>query len=378
MRAHLLTSFNSTGHYILNSSHPAPHPKRPTDILIRVTAASYCHTDAVVAAGLVPPQPPLPHIGCHEFAGEVVALHPEHYTFANTVSIPSVGTLVAIPGRGNHVCGSCLECDADSSPLPDPRGFSVFCPAAGAGLGVDRPGGFAEYAVVDARQVAVIPDGMTAVEVAPLMCAGLTIFAALQKLALKQEQRVAIIGCGGGLGHLGMQFAAKMGLRVLGVDAKDEALEFARDLGLDERLVGIVDARAQEAGDLKSEMGKTDGRKFYEQMGVDAAIVLADSQSSFDYASELIRNGGKLMVLSFPPDGFRLNAFDLVIRRVSIEGSLIGSNRAMMDMFKFCLEHDVRARVKTYPFDKLNELVDDYHRGVTGKLVLEGPRQRQT
>lgn len=361
MRAWHLTAFNTP--YTLTAATPLPRLSKPTDMLIRVLAASYCHTDAVVAAGLVPRSPPLPHIGCHEFAGEVVALGPE------ASASWKIGDRVAVPGRGNHVCGACLECNSDSAVNPDPRGFSVYCPAAGAGLGVDRPGGFAEYAVVDARQVGAIPEGLGCAEVAPLMCAGLTVFAAIRKLGLKKGQRVAVMGAGGGLGHLGCQFASKMGLRVLALDVKGEALELVKGLGLEG--VRVVDARDTKAEEVRRELGAEDGRLFFEQMGVDAAIVLPESQTAFDYAMALVRNGGKMMVLSFPPEGFHFSAVDLVLRRVSIEGSLIGSNNAMRQMFVFCVEHGVRARIQRYPFEKLDELVEDYHRGKPGKLVLD-------
>ncbi|ETN39744.1 uncharacterized protein HMPREF1541_05970 [Cyphellophora europaea CBS 101466] len=378
MRAWHLTAFNTP--YTLTPSQPTPHPILPHDILIRVLACSYCHTDALVAAGAVPPQPALPHIGCHEFVGRVVAFFRDPDNPADAAVAPAeetrdglqlqlqLGDTVAVPGRGNHVCGACLECRADSAVSPDPAGFSVYCPASGAGLGVDRPGGFAEYAVVDARQVARVPEVLAPCEVAPLMCAGLTIFVALRKLGLRKGDRVGVVGCGGGLGHLGLQFAVKMGLRVHGFDMGKRALGLARGLGTGAE---VVDVRERGAEGVRREIGREDGRVFFEEMGLDAVVLLAESQEAWDYAVGLVRNGGKMMVLSFPPAGFRLNPFDLVIRRVSVEGSLIGSNRAMAEMFAFCVEHGVRAKIKRYPFEKLNELVEDYHQGEPGKLVLD-------
>lgn len=251
---------------------------------------------------------------------------------------------------------------------PDEPGYSVYCPYTPGGLGVGRHGGFREYAVVDSRQVAAIPEGMTAVEVAPLMCAGLTVYAALRKCELKAGQRVAIMGCGGGLGHLGLQFAVKMGLRTTGVDVAPRALGLAKDLGTG---ASIVDATAESAGDVRRRMGEEDGRGHLSEMGVDAVLILPESQTAFDYGVELVRNGGTVVVVSFPKDGFHVAASDLVFRRIRVVGSLIGSNRAMRDMFEFCRREGVKARVRTYPFDRLNELVDDYHAGVPGKLVLD-------
>ena len=360
IKAYVLEKFNTP--YELRDM-PVPVIEDPNDILIRVEAASYCHTDAVVAAGTITP-PSLPHIGCHEFAGTIVALSPE-----NEVSHGyRIGDRVAVSGRGNHVCGKCLECQTPSGPLPDEPGYSVFCPHSGGGLGVHRPGGFREYAVADARQVALIPSSMTAVEVAPLMCAGLTIYAALTKCELRPGQRVGIIGCGGGLGHLALQFARKMGLKTTGVDVAPKALELAEELRTG---ATIVDASKETAQNVKNKMGHEDGRQLPSEMGLDAVFILPESQQAFDYGVELVRDGGLVVILSFPSEGFHVAATDLVFRRITVTGSLIGSNRAMRGMFDFCVNNDVRARIRTYPFLKLNELVKDYQSGVAGKLVID-------
>lgn len=220
MKAHLLEEFNQP--YALRDV-PVPTIDDPNDLLIHVDAASYCHTDAVLGSGVMRP-PPLPHVGCHEFAGTIVALGDA------SIQQFKIGDRVAVPGRGNHVCGKCIECQNPSGLDPDEPGYSVYCPYAAGSLGVAQAGGFREYALVDSRQVALIPSSMSAVEIAPLMCAGLTIYAALRKCELQPGQRVGIMGCGGGLGHLGLQFATKMGLKTTGVDISPQALDLARNL----------------------------------------------------------------------------------------------------------------------------------------------------
>ena len=220
---------------------PLPQIEHPDDILIRVDAGSYCHTDAVVAAGTMHP-PSLPHVGCHEFAGTVVSL-PEGKSSVHGLK---VGDRVAVSGRGYHVCEKCPECQNPSGPDPDEPGFSVYCPYTHGGLGVHGPGGFREYAVVDSKQVSLIPDQMTAIEVAPLMCAGLTIYAALRRCNLQPGQRVGFIGCGGGLGHLGLQFAMKMGLKTLGIDISPKALQLARGLGTGAKIVDASEIKAED------------------------------------------------------------------------------------------------------------------------------------
>lgn len=312
MKAWVLEEFNKP--YQLRDV-PVPVIDDPNDLLIRVDACSYCHTDAVVAAGTVTP-PKLPHIGCHEFAGTVVAL-PLGMADCHGFQLQD---RVAVRGCGYHTCGKCRECRNPSGPLADDPGFSVYCPLAGVGLGVDRPGGFREYAIVDARQIVLIPDGLTAVDVAPMMCAGLTIFTALLKCALNPGARVGIMGCGGGLGHLGLQFATRMGLKTLGVDVSPRALELARVLHTG---ATIVDATRETANGLRHKLGDEDGLTLPSEMGLDAVLILPESQQGFDYGMELVRDGGKVVLLSFPPDGFRVAATDIVFRRITLEGSLV-------------------------------------------------------
>ena len=358
MKAHVLEQYGAP-YKLLDV--PIPAIEDPNDILIKVEAASYCHTDAVLASGKMHP-PPLPHIGCHEFAGSVVRVSEQPHGL-------KVGDRVAVPGRGNHVCGKCVECRSPSGPMPDEPGYSVYCPYAGGGLGVgNKPGGFREYAVVDSRQVAIIPDSITAVEAAPLMCAGLTIYAALKKCELTSGQRIGIQGCGGGLGHLGLQFATKMGLKTTGVDVAPKALELARSLDTG---ATIVDAATERAKDVKQRIGTEDGRENPAEMGLDAVLILPDSQRSWDYGMKLLRNGGLLVLVSFPPEGFHISAEDLVFRRIRVAGSLIGSNEAMNDMFEFCVKNGVKAKIRPYPFSELNRLVEDYTSGAGGKLVLD-------
>jgi D-arabinose 1-dehydrogenase-like Zn-dependent alcohol dehydrogenase len=153
MRAQVLEAFN-TPHKLQNLESP-PSPEGQ-DLLIRVLAASYCHTDAVFTSGAM--QPHLPRVGSHEFAGEIVALGP---SVSPTLSLAKA-TAVGVPGRAYHPCGECHECRENETV---PKGYGVYCTKAG-NLGLSRDGGFQEYCLVDSRQVAPIPQGMSAVETA--------------------------------------------------------------------------------------------------------------------------------------------------------------------------------------------------------------------
>ncbi|KAB8228885.1 chaperonin 10-like protein [Aspergillus alliaceus] len=163
MRAQVLKAFNTP--YVLKTLLKLAEPTGQ-DILVNVKAASYCHTDAVFASGAM--WQDLPRVGSHEFAGEIVAMGPD---------VPpelglKVGAGVGVPGRAFHPCGSCYQCNNNDG---DPDKYGVYCTKAG-NLGLSRDGGFQEFCITDSRQVAPIPSNMTAVETAPLMCAGLTIW----------------------------------------------------------------------------------------------------------------------------------------------------------------------------------------------------------
>lgn len=351
---------------------PIPVPSSPHDVLIKVDAASYCHTDYVLAEGQMPGLPSsFPHIGCHEFAGTVVS----HFKAPSPeASALTVGARVGVPGRAFHACGSCYECRNDRPRDPvaeDKGGYSVHCVTSGNN-GLSKDGGFAEYAVVDARQVAPIPDRLTAVETAPLMCAGVTIYAALKRCGQEKGSRVGILGAGGGLGHLGLQFGAKMGYRILGIEAADAPLALAQ--GIVQKLSPaprIVDARAKPATDVVQELGAEDGKQDVGEMGLDAIIVLPESQKAFDYGMKLLKTHGICVLVSFPEQGFHISAHDVVFRDIKIMGSLVGSNKILRETLNFSAEHGVRALTKSYVLTSLNDLVDEYHKGGGGKLVVD-------
>ncbi|OAL37374.1 hypothetical protein AYO20_03223 [Fonsecaea nubica] len=359
MKAWVLESFNTP--YKLRSDVPVPKPDGPYDVLIKVDAAGYCHTDAVLAAGQFPLPPKLPMVGSHEIAGTVVEADP------STGLKP--GDRVGSPGRNFHPCGECDECRKGPGPdgTGDPVGYSNYCPV-GKSNGIARDGGFQEYLVVDARQVAKFPEQLTAVEVAPLMCAGITIYEALKKCRLQPGQRVAIMGCGGGLGHLGLQFATKMGLKVIGVDASDGPLAIASSLDTGAE---IVDARVTPAMDIVKRLGQEDGKKYRGEMGVDAAIILPENQRAFQYGVDLLRNHGTCLVVSFPEKGFHFAASDVIFRDIRIIGTQLGTSRRVKEMLDFVVEHGVKTLKKVYEFDRLDELVEEYERGGGGKLVLD-------
>lgn len=159
-----------------------------------------------------------------------------------------------------------------------------------------------------------------------------------------------------------------MDLRITGVDAADGPLELARSL---KTKANIVDARSTAAEDVVQTIGKEDGKEDHADMGLDAVIILPESQVSFDYGVKLLRNHGVCVVVSFPENGFHVSARDLVFRDIQVVGSLLGSNTTLREMVNFAAKHGVKAVKKTFSLEKLNDLVDEYNKGGGGKLVVD-------
>lgn len=368
MRAQILEAFNTPYKF-----KDIPKPLEPTglDTLVKVEAASYCHTDAVFASGAM--WQDLPRVGSHEFAGTIAAVGPNVSPSLNL----KVGTKVGVPGRAFNPCGSCYECTHNDG---DPQGYGVWCAKAG-NLGLSRNGGFQEFALADSRQVAPMPEGLDAVNTAPLMCAGLTIWNALATAGVKMEKdanegfTVAISGAGGGLGHLGVQFATKLGCNVIAVDASDKQLrllkEVVKELGSLGSKVSIVDARKEKAEDVRLRVCGQPDPGLEGEKGADALIVLPEAQQAFDYGMKLLKNHSICVTVSFPKEGFLMQPRDLVFRHIQMKGVLVGRNRSLRAMLQFAAKEGVRAKLTTYPLEQLNELVEDYHKGASGKLVID-------
>lgn len=359
MHAQVLSAFNAP--YKL-TTRPLPPPPTSHDVLIRVHAASYCHTDAVYASGAMGKT--LPLVPCHEFAGTVVSLGVD----AQLSTRLQIGSHVGVPGRAYHPCGHCTECINSE----DETGYSVYCPKAGNN-GITRDGGFQEFAIIDSRQVVPMPEELGFVETAPLMCAGLTVFAALKRCKLEVGDTVGIIGCGGGLGHLGLQFAIEMGYRVVGIDNADAPLRLAESCLKARPSIGsaIFDARITDADTVLSSLPSSKNAALPSERGIPAVLILPESQAAFSFGMSLLRPHGKCVVVSFPEKGFHFSAKDLVFKDVEIVGSLVGSNRCAREMLLLAARTNVRASVRTWSLEGLNELVEAYKRGEGGKLVVD-------
>jgi propanol-preferring alcohol dehydrogenase len=361
MKAQVINAYNEP--YTLTTL-PLPHISSEHEILIKVEAAGYCHSDETLAAGDRANEPrSFPHVGGHELAATVVALAASPSATAKQFQI---GSRVGAPGRGFGACGACFECTNPSNAQP---GYSFFCPQT-LSNGFSKDGGFAEYAVVDARQCVLLPSDLSSIEAAPLMCAGVTIFKAIKRANLVAGQRLGIVGCGGGLGHLGLQFADAMGLKVTGVDAADAALKLASSL---KTSATIVDPRSVTAEQVLEQIGKEDGKAEIDKAdtGLDAVLILPENQAGFDYGLKLLRNHGLCVAVSLPKRGFVISGEDYVFRDIRIHGTILGTDADLKETVEFAAKHGIKPVLKTFKLEELNDVVELHRNGYGGKLVID-------
>ena len=337
MKAAVVTSFTQP---LEIQDRPVPEPG-PGQVLVRIEASGLCHTDIHAAHGDWPVKPVPPFVPGHEGVGIVEAI-------GAGVTERALGDRVALPWLG-HACGHCDHCV---------DGWETLCEEQqNTGYSID--GGFAEYAVADARYVVPVPAGVTAFDAAPLTCAGVTTYKAVKVAGIRPSERVAVFGIGG-LGHLAVQYARLVGGTVIAVDVEDEKLRLATELGADH----VVNAREQDPVAAIEALG-----------GADVAIVLAVMPSVFEQAFASLRRGGRLVCVGLPPESegpMDLPIFPTVLKGISVIGSIVGTRQDLAEVFELHALGRTRVVADGRKLDEVNEAIDDVLTGrATARLVIE-------
>ncbi|WP_228446619.1 alcohol dehydrogenase AdhP [Chryseobacterium sp. 3008163] len=315
--------------------------REPSDneILVKVIACGVCHTDLHACEGDWPAKPKMPLVPGHEAIGYVVAL-------GHSVKNVQEGDIVGVPWLYS-ACGCCDYCYT---------GWETLCESQKNG-GYSVDGGFAEYVVADARYVARFPSGINFAEMAPIICAGVTVYKGLKETGAKPGEWVGISGIGG-LGHLAIQYAKAMGLHVAAIDIAEDKLKLAKELGADV----TVNAKENDPGlFLKKETG-----------GMHGMLVTAPSTMAFNQALGALRRKGVLSLNGLPSGTFDLSIFDTVINGTTIKGSIVGTRKDMEEAIAFAVEGKVKTTVKTARLEDINTVFDEMKKGdISGRMVLE-------
>lgn len=317
---------------------PDPIPK-PEEIVLRVEACGVCHSDLHLVDGdwadsLA--RRVTPSIFGHEIVGTVLD---------RGASVRSIerGERVGV-GWVGETCGRCEQCVEGNDNLCAGRQVT----------GIDRQGGWASHAAVHASQVVRVPDGLDPCEVAPLFCAGVTVYRGMKKTAIRPGDRVAIFGVGG-LGHIAVQLARMWRAETTAIDPSDSRLELARELGARHTL------SPDDAAQSLLSVG-----------GAHVAVVTAASTSAYDEAFRSLRKGGTLVVVGLPNKALQFIADDLATREIRLVGSAVGSRADVRELLELAEKGKIRCEVERLPLEAVGDALERLRAGrVRGRIVLE-------
>ncbi|MBV9056247.1 MAG: alcohol dehydrogenase AdhP, partial [Candidatus Eremiobacteraeota bacterium] len=312
----------------------------PGEVLVEVVACGVCHTDLHAAEGDWPVKPEPPFIPGHETAGRVAALGEGVQNF-------KVGDPVGIAWL-HDACGACEYCT---------KGWETLCESQrNSGYSVD--GGFAEYAIASSVYSCRLPDDVDFAQMAPIICAGVTTYKGIKETEAQPGEWIAISGLGG-LGHIAVQYAKAMGLHVVALDVTEQKLALARSLGAD-LAVNALDADA-----AAKVIACTKG-------GAHGVLVTAVSPPAFSQALQLVRRGGTVALNGLPPGSFPLPIFDVVLKRLTVRGSIVGTRFDLAQAIALAHEGKVRANFRLAALEEINEVFEDLKAGkVDGRVVLD-------
>ncbi len=334
---------------------PVPEPK-DGQVLIKIEACGVCHTDVHASDGDWPGRPNLPFTPGHEGIGRVVAIGKGvKPIIGEGVKQIQEGDMVGVPWLF-QACGMCDYCLSSRESM---------CPSAIYG-GYTANGSFAEYCVAPAAYIAHIPEGLDPVAAGPIICAGVTTYKGIKEANCKPGDWFVVSGVGG-LGHLAVQYAKAMGLRVVAVDIADDKLALAKKLGasltFNAKAVDVVKAVQEAIG------------------GAHGVLITAVSQGAFAQGTGMLRRGGTCVLNGLPPGDFPLSIFDVVFRCLTVRGSLVGTREDMKEALAFAVQGQVKANIERQPLEAINDVLERLKTGkVNGRIVLQigAAAQKQT
>ncbi|KAF3932516.1 Zeta-crystallin [Dactylellina cionopaga] len=315
------------------------------EVLINIKYSGVCHTDLHAMMGDWPLDTKMPLVGGHEGAGVVVAV-------GELVKDIKIGDLAGLKWL-NGSCMSCSYCRQSDEPLcgePLLSGYTV-------------DGTFQQYAIGKAAHVARIPEGTDLQAVAPVLCAGITVYKGLKESGIRPGQHIAIVGAGGGLGSLALQYAKAMGLHAIAIDGGAEKKQLCSDAGA----VAYVDFMTSK--NLVQEVKNATPDK----LGPHAVLLLAVTEKPFQQATEYVRARGTVICIGLPANAFlKASVFDTVTRMITIKGSYVGNRQDTAEALEFYSRGLIKAPFKVIGLSKLNDVYELMHQGkIAGRYVVD-------
>jgi alcohol dehydrogenase, propanol-preferring len=317
---------------------PVPTPG-PGEVLVKVIATGVCHTDLHAADGDWPVKPLPPFIPGHEGAGIVAAVGPG-------VSGLKEGDPVGVAWL-HDACGGCEYCET---------GWETLCECQ-RNTGYSVNGSFAEYVIGAAPYVGRLPANANYAEMAPILCAGVTTYKGIKETEVRPGEWLAISGIGG-LGHIAIQYAKAMGCHVAALDVTEEKLDLARASGAEV----TVNARSPQAA--AQIVRQTGG-------GAHGVLVTAVSPPAFSQALQMVRRKGTIGLVGLPPGDFATPIFDVVLKRITLRGSIVGGRKDLAEAIAFAAEGKIRVEITKAKLEDVNQIFAGLRAGtVNGRMVM--------
>lgn len=305
-------------------------------VRVKVEACGICHSDALIKEGLWPGLQ-FPRVPGHEVAGRIDAL-------GNDVTAWQIGQRVGVGWHGGH-CFVCEQCR---------RGDFAMCINRKV-TGIDFDGGYAEYLIAGAETLAAIPEELPAEEAGPFMCAGVTVYNALRNSGARAGDVVAVHGIGG-LGHLGVQYARRMGFETVAINRGNDKEALALKLGAHH----YINATATDTVAELQKLG-----------GANVILATAPNAQAISALVDGLAPSGKLLVPAAPAEPLMINMFSLIAKRSSVAGWYSGTARDSQDTLEFSELSDVHPMIEKYPLDRVAEAYEQMHSGkVRFRVVL--------
>jgi len=331
----------------IRSNHPVKQASElaPGECLVKIEFTGVCHTDLHAKQGDWPVKPNNPLIGGHEGVGIVVAIG-EH-----TANSPvKLGDRVGIKWLAN----SCLACEFCR------KGFEQNCVNAQlSGYTVD--GTFSQYVVSFVQHVSPIPKELDSAAAASILCAGVTVYRAIKHSNTHIGDWIVVPGAGGGLGHLAVQYANAMGLRVIAVDTGADKKKLTLSLGA-EKWIDFKESK-DIVGDIKSATGG---------LGAHATLVTAANSSAYEQAVDYLRPSGTLVLVGLPNTPLGANVFWTVFKSIRMVGSYVGNRQDAIEALDIAAAGKVKVHFQTKTLSDLKDVFEGMEQGqIAGRMVLD-------
>lgn len=332
---------------IIKKEIPVPVPG-PDEVLVNIKYSGVCHTDLHAMNGDWPLPVKMPLVGGHEGAGVVVAK-------GELVNDIEIGDYAGIKWL-NGSCMTCSFCRQMEEPLCQHARLS--------GYTVD--GTFQQYAIGKAAHVARLSKDISLEAVAPVLCAGITVFKALKESGVRAGQWVAIVGAGGGLGSLALQYCKAMGIHAIGIDGGDDKRKMCEELGAS----AFIDFTKSKdvVADVKAVTP--------EGLGPQGVIVLAVSEGPFQQATQYVRSRGTVVCVGMPAGAYlKAPVFDCVVRMIRIQGSYVGNRQDTAEALDFFARGLIKAPYKVVGLSELSSVFDLMKANkIAGRMVVDTSR----